>query len=211
MGGALPVAPGHGDPVAAFPRLREYLTLLNSATSSAKHNRPGPPWGHRAMRHVLSILLQNETGALSRVASMFSTRGFNIESLSVAPTNDELVSRLTLVTSGTEDVIGQISKQLGKLVDVVAIADRTGVNHLERELGLVKFAVDSAATEPFHRLVANYGARILDDHPEHFTIEVTGNERQVDTFLAAIPPGVRVLSVVRSGPLVISKGPQALF
>jgi len=163
------------------------------------------------MRHVLSILLQNESGALSRVASMFSTRGFNIESLSVAPTADDRVSRVTLVTSGTEDVISQISKQLGKLVDVVAIVDRTGGDHLERELGLVKFAVASGASEPFRRLVANYGARILDDHLEHFTIEVTGNERQVDTFLAAIPPGVRVLSVVRSGPLVISRGPQALF
>jgi len=163
------------------------------------------------MRHILSILLQNESGALSRVASMFSTRGFNIESLSVAPTDDERFSRVTLVTSGTEDVISQISKQLGKLVDVVAIADRTGVDHLERELGLVKFAVDPAATEPFSRLVANYGARVLDDHPGHFTIEVTGSEKQVDAFLAAIPAGVRVLSVVRSGPLVISRGPQALF
>ncbi len=163
------------------------------------------------MRHVLSILLQNESGALSRVASMFSTRGFNIESLSVAPTHDEQVSRLTLVTSGTEDVINQISKQLAKLVDVVAIADRTGVDHVERELGLVKFAVPSDAREPFERLVANYGARVLDDHPDHFTLEVTGNERQVDTFLSAVPRGVRVLSVVRSGPLVISKGPQALL
>ena len=142
---------------------------------------------------------------------MFSTRGFNIESLSVAPTDDERVSRLTLVTSGTEDVISQISKQLGKLIDVVAIADRTGKDHLERELGLIKFAVDAEALEPFHRLVKNYGARILDDTPNHFTIEVTGNEQQVDTFLAAVPPGVRVLSVVRSGPLVISRGPQALF
>jgi acetolactate synthase-1/3 small subunit len=163
------------------------------------------------MRHVLSILLQNESGALSRVASMFSTRGFNIESLSVAPTDDETVSRLTLVTIGTEDVISQITKQLGKLVDVVAIADRTGVEHIERELGLVKFAIEPDAGETFTQLVNNYGARVLDDHPAHFTVEVTGNEQQLDTLLDAVPDGVRVLSVVRSGPLVISKGPRALL
>lgn len=163
------------------------------------------------MKHVLSILLQNESGALARVASMFSTRGFNIEALSVAPTEDERVSRLTLVTIGTEDVISQVTKQLAKLIDVVAIADRTGTHHIARELGLLKFAVSADATEAFSTLVENYGARVFDDDPDHFTIEVTGNERQVESFLEAVPEGVAVLSVVRSGPLVISKGPQALL
>jgi acetolactate synthase-1/3 small subunit len=163
------------------------------------------------MRHVLSILLQNESGALARVASMFSTRGFNIEALSVAPTEDERVSRLTLVTVGTADVISQVTKQLAKLIDVVAIADRTGTDHIERELGLLKFAVSPSGAQAFSRLVDNYGARVLDDHPDHFTIEVTGNERQVETLLETVPTGVTVLSVVRSGPLVISKGPQGLL
>ena len=162
------------------------------------------------MRHVLSILLQNESGALARVASMFSSRGFNIESLSVAPTADETLSRLTLVTTGTEDVISQISKQLAKLVDVVAIADRTSTEHLERELALLKFSVPPSALEAFRQLVENYGARVLDDYPTHFTLEVTGNESQVDTFLASVPEGVKVMSVVRSGPLVIARGPHSL-
>jgi len=162
------------------------------------------------MRHVLSILLQNESGALARVASMFSTRGFNIETLSVAPTEDDQVSRLTLVTVGTEDVISQVTKQLAKLIDVVAIADRTGTQHIERELGLLKFAVSPGALDLFSRLVENYGARVLDEDPNHFTVEVTGNEQQVESFLDAVPDGVAVLSVVRSGPLVISKGPRGL-
>jgi acetolactate synthase-1/3 small subunit len=163
------------------------------------------------MRHVLSILLQNESGALARVASMFSTRGFNIEALSVAPTEDEKVSRLTLVTIGTEDVVSQVTKQLAKLIDVVAIADRTGTAHIERELGLLKFSVPPAAAPAFSSLVQNFGARVLDDDPDHFTVEVTGHEHQVESFLDAVPQGVTVLSVVRSGPLVISKGPQALL
>jgi len=162
------------------------------------------------MRHVLSILLQNESGALARVASMFSSRGFNIESLSVAPTDDETFSRLTLVTTGTDDVISQISKQLAKLVDVVAIADRTSTDYIERELGLLKFSVPPEARDAFLHLVENYGARVLDDYPTHFTLEVTGNERQVDTFLDSVPDGVRVMSVVRSGPLVIARGPHSL-
>jgi acetolactate synthase-1/3 small subunit len=162
------------------------------------------------MRHVISILLQNESGALARVASMFSSRGFNIESLSVAPTDDETVSRLTLVTNGTEDVISQVSKQLAKLIDVVAIADRTSTDHIERELGLLKVSVPATAMEVFRSLIENYGATVLDDHPSHVTLEVTGTERQVDALLEALPEEVRVLSVVRSGPLVISRGPHAL-
>jgi acetolactate synthase-1/3 small subunit len=162
------------------------------------------------MRHVLSILLQNESGALARVASMFATRGFNIESLSVAPTEDSTVSRLTLVTSGSDHVINQISKQLSKLVDVVAIADRTGVAHIERELGLLKVRVEPSAAAELNRLVANYGARVLDAHTDHFTFEVTGNELQLNTLLEALPDGVEVLTVVRSGPLVVSRGPESL-
>ncbi|MSR22579.1 MAG: acetolactate synthase small subunit [Gemmatimonadetes bacterium] len=162
------------------------------------------------MRHILSILIQNESGALSRVASMFASRGFNIESLSVAPTDDETVSRLTLVTIGTEDMIGQVSKQLAKLIDVVAVADRTSTDHIARELGLLKFAVPPNAAGAFRSLVENYGAEVLDDHLSHFTIEVTGTEKQVDALLGALPEGVRLLSIVRSGPLVISRGPQAL-
>ena len=162
------------------------------------------------MRHVISILLQNESGALARVASMFATRGFNIESLSVAPTEDESVSRLTLVTEGTEDVIAQISKQLAKLIDVVAIADRTGTDHIERELGIFKVSVDPVATELFEAFIAERGGHLLDRDSEHVTVEVTGNEREVDAFLDDLPPGVAVRSLVRSGPLVTARGAAAL-
>ena len=162
------------------------------------------------MRHVISILLQNESGALSRVASMFASRGFNIESLNVAPTEDESVSRLTLVTVGTDDVIAQMNKQLAKLIDVVAIADRTSIDHIERELGILKIRVEPDATVQFDRLVAAHGAQVLDSDPEHITIEVTGNEREVDRFLAELPRGATILSLVRSGPLVTARGPHSL-
>ncbi len=142
---------------------------------------------------------------------MFASRGFNIESLSVAPTDDETVSRLTLVTNGTEDVISQMSKQLAKLIDVVAIADRTSTDHVERELGLLKFQVSPAAIDGFRALMRNFGATILDDDPSQFTLEVTGTERQVDALIESVPQGVLLLSVVRSGPLVISRGPHVLL
>lgn len=142
---------------------------------------------------------------------MFASRGFNIESLSVAPTNDETVSRLTLVTNGTEDVISQMSKQLAKLIDVVAIADRTSTDHVERELGLLKFQVSPVAIDGFRAFMRNLGATILDDDPSHFMLEVTGTERQVDALIESLPQGVRLLSVVRSGPLVISRGPHVLL
>jgi len=162
------------------------------------------------MRHVLSILLQNEAGALARVATMFASRGFNIESLSVAPTEDERVSRLTLVTSGEDVTLGQINKQLAKLVDVVAIADRTSVAHVERELGLLKLRVAPGAVEPLAREVGNFGARVLDEDPDHMILELTGTEEQIDGFLADLPTGVELLTVARSGALVVSRGPGSL-
>ena len=162
------------------------------------------------MRHVISILLQNESGALARVAAMFANRGFNIESLSVAPTEDETVSRLTLVTSGKDDVITQINKQLAKLIDVVAMADMTAGDHIERELGLLKLQVPAGLMAGVRQRVENYGARVLDDHAEHFTLELTGSEQQLDSFLDSLPEGVSLLAVVRSGPMAISRGPQQL-
>ncbi len=162
------------------------------------------------MRHVISILLQNESGALTRVAGMFATRGYNIETLSVAPTEDETLSRLTLVTTGSDDVVAQISKQLAKLVDVVAMADMSAGEHIERELGLLKFRVADEARVAIDQLADNFGARVLDDTPAHYTLELTGSEQQIDSFLDALPGGVQLLAVVRSGPLAISRGPQKL-
>ena len=162
------------------------------------------------MRHVLSILLQNHPGALARVSTMFASRGFNIESLSVAPTEDDRVSRLTLVTTGSDDVIGQINKQMAKLVEVVAIADRTEVDHLERELCLLKLRVPAESAEAMRKEVANFGARILVNELDSLVLELTGTEAQIDGFMADLPGGVEVLSVVRSGSMAISKGPRSL-
>lgn len=162
------------------------------------------------MRHIISILLQNESGALSRVATMFASRGFNIEALNVAPTDDASVSRLTLVTIGDEEVVSQISKQLAKLIDVVAIADRTATDAIERELGLLKFAVDSEEAAELSKSIQGLGGRILDEGPQHLTVEIAGTGKELDTFLASLPEDAHLLSVVRSGPLVISRGPKAL-
>jgi len=162
------------------------------------------------MRHVISILLQNESGALARVATMFASRGFNIESLSVAPTPNEVVSRLTLVTVADDDKIEQINKQLQKLVDVVAIQDRTTVDHIEREMALLKLRVPEAAVEPLSRSLADHGGRVLDDNPDHFTVEMSGNEPDLDAFLSELPEEVKVMTVVRSGVLAISRGPRSL-
>jgi len=162
------------------------------------------------MRHVISILLQNESGALARVAAMFANRGFNIESLSVAPTEDESVSRLTLLTSGDDTVISQINKQMGKLIDVVAISDRTDSPHFQRELGLLKFQADADGVPLLTPWVREFGARVLDPDPEHFTVELADTHERIDEFLDSMPHGVHLLSVVRSGPLVISRGSHAL-
>lgn len=162
------------------------------------------------MRHILSILLQNESGALARVASMFASRGYNIESLSVAPTTDETVSRLTLVTTGDDAVIAQVTKQLGKLIDVVAIADRTGVDHIARELGLVKLRVPPATIPAVEEVLSRYDARVLDGTPEYYTVQITGNEDELDAFLDALPRGIEILTIARSGPVVVARGADVL-
>lgn len=162
------------------------------------------------MRHVISILLQNESGALARVATMFASRGFNIESLSVAPTPNEVVSRLTLVTEADDDKIDQINKQLQKLVDVVAIQDRTTVDHIERELALVKLRVPELAREDLIATLHEHGGRVLDDDRAHFTVEMTGNEPDLDAFLSGLSDEVEIVTVVRSGVLAIARGPRSL-
>jgi acetolactate synthase-1/3 small subunit len=162
------------------------------------------------MRHIISILLQNEAGALARVASLFSTRGYNIDSLNVAPTDDPQVSRLTLVTTGSDQIIGQINKQLLKLVDVVNLVDMTQGNHIERELLLLKLAVPADALGRIGELVRSEGARVLDDTPDTYTVELTATTAHIDAFIDRAAAHAAVLSVVRSGPLGISRGAQVL-
>lgn len=162
------------------------------------------------MRHVISILLQNEAGALSRVASLFSTRGYNIESLSVAPTEDGQVSRLTLVSIGSDQVIKQITQQLFKLVDVVNIADMTLGDHIERELMLLKLQVPDSEGEQVRTLTRQLDARVLDDSLVNYTLELTGGSGQLDEFIDKVRSHAEILAVVRSGPLSIARGQQVL-
>lgn len=162
------------------------------------------------MRHIISILLQNEAGALSRVANLFSSRGYNIESLNVAPTDDETVSRLTLVTSGSEAVIEQIVKQLGKLIDVVDINDMTGASHIERELALFKLKVENGAGDKLKSALEQFDVRILNDQDDHYTVEIVGGSQDVDRFLKRVGTLSEVVTVVRSGAMAVTRGGPTL-
>lgn len=161
-------------------------------------------------RHIISILLQNEVGALTRVASLFSTRGYNIESLNVAPTDDPTVSRLTVVTSGTQAVVQQIVNQSLKLIDVVNVDDLTSDQHVERELLLIKLRCAGNRLEQLSTVVRKAGARVLSDEPESFTVELTDSEAHINKFIAEVGSLGEVLEVVRSGALAISRGVTTL-
>src|SRR5690606_38702095 len=141
---------------------------------------PEAPSRHCFMRHIIAILLQNEAGALSRVAGLFSTRGYNIESLSVAPTDDPTVSRLTLVTKGSDMVIQQIVNQLHRLVDVVSVDDMTLGEHLERELVLLKLKVRPERTDGVRGYVVRLGGRVLDAAPDCSVVELTASEAEIN-------------------------------
>lgn len=156
------------------------------------------------MRHIIAVELQNEAGALTRVAGLFSTRGYNIESLSVAPTEDPSMSRLTLVTTGNDAAIAQILAQLQKLIDVVDVTDMTRGEHIERELLLIKLAVAESSLARLTVLVTEAGARILSAQLANFVIELTSSEAQVNRFIAAASQFGEVLDVVRSGALGLS-------
>jgi len=162
------------------------------------------------MRHIIAILLQNEAGALTRVAGLFSTRGYNIESLSVAPTDDPTVSRLTLVTTGSDGVIQQIANQLNKLVDVVSIEDMTRGEHLERELVLLKLKVRPDRTDAVRGYVVRTGGRVLDPALDGFVVELTASEAEVNAFIADLARNGELLEVVRSGALGIGRNARQL-
>jgi len=160
-------------------------------------------------RHIISMLLENESGALSRVAGLFSARGYNIESLTVAPTEDETLSRLTLVTSGSEDVIEQITKQLNKLVDVVKLVDLTEGPHIERELLIIKVNANGVMRDEIKRLVDIFRGRIIDVTETTYTIELTGTSDKLDAFVQAVR-GAGIVEVVRSGVSGIARGEKNL-
>jgi acetolactate synthase-1/3 small subunit len=153
--------------------------------------------------------MENEAGALSRVAGLFSARGYNIESLTVAPTEDPSLSRMTLVTRGTEEIIEQITKQLNKLIDVVKLMDMTEGPHIEREMMLVKVQAEGERRNELKRLSDIFRGRIIDVSEENYTIELTGAGEKLDAFLQALDRGV-IIEVVRSGVSGISRGNRAL-
>jgi acetolactate synthase-1/3 small subunit len=161
-------------------------------------------------RHIISILLQNEVGALTRVAGLFSTRGYNIESLNVAATDDPTVSRITLVTTGTDQVLQQIVNQSLKLVDVVNVDDMTADAHIERELLLIKLKVHASEVASLKKVADEAKARVLVDEPASFTIEYTASEAQVTKFIASVTKFGDVLEVVRSGALAVYSGTTTL-
>lgn len=161
------------------------------------------------MRHIISILLENEAGALSRVAGLFSARGYNIESLTVAPTEDDTLSRLTLVTRGSDQVIEQITKQLNKLIEVVKLMDLTEGEHLERELLLVKVEAVNEQRDEIKRLVDIFRGRIIDVTDATYTIELTGSGEKVDGFINVLQDS-GLIEVVRSGVSGIARGQRAL-
>ena len=161
------------------------------------------------MRHVISLLLENESGALSRVSNMFSARGYNIESLTVAPTEDVTMSRMTIVTVGSDDVIEQITKQLNKLVDVVKVVDLTEGNHIERELMLVKVRAAGKDREEMKRLADIFRGRIIDVSDNTYTIELTGDTRKLDAFIKSLDQGA-IIETVRTGASGIGRGNRVL-
>ena len=161
------------------------------------------------MRHIISILLENESGALSRVAGLFSARGYNIQSLTVAPTEDPSLSRMTLVTSGDDAIIEQITKQLNKLVDVVKVIDLSEAPHVERELLMIKVRATGKDREEMKRLADIFRGKIIDVTDSAYVIELTGTSNKLDSFIAAIDP-VLILETVRSGVSGIGRGDRML-
>jgi len=161
------------------------------------------------MRHIISVLMENESGALSRVAGLFSARGYNIESLTVAPTEDPTLSRMTLVTRGDEAIIEQITKQLNKLVEVVKLIDLSDGPHIEREMMMIKLKAENGKREEISRLVDIFRGKVVDLTDSTFVVELTGKSAKLDAFIKAAHEE-SVVEVVRSGPLGIARGAKGL-
>lgn len=161
------------------------------------------------MRHIISVLLENEPGALSRVVGLFSARGYNIETLTVAPTEDPSLSRMTIVTSGSEDVIEQITKHLNRLVEVVKVYDLTEGAHIERELMLIKVRAVGKEREEMKRTTDIFRGRVIDVTEKSYTIELTGDSSKLDAFIDAIDKAA-ILETVRTGASGIGRGERIL-
>lgn len=161
------------------------------------------------MRRIISILMENEAGALSRVVGLFAQRGYNIETLNVAPTEDSTLSRLTLTTYGDDRTIEQITKQLNKLIDTVKVVDLSEGTHIERDLMLIKVRAQGAARDEVKRTTDIFRGQIVDVGPNVYTIQLTGTSDKLDSFVAAVGES-EILEVVRSGVAGISRGEKVL-
>lgn len=161
------------------------------------------------MKHVIAVLLENESGALSRVVGLFSARGYNIETLTVAPTEDSTLSRMTIVTTGSDEVIEQITKHLNRLIDVVKVVDLSEGPHIERELMLVKVRAVGKEREEMKRLADIFRGRIIDVTDKSYTIELTGNQEKNQAFIEALDRSA-ILETVRTGVSGIGRGERIL-
>lgn len=154
------------------------------------------------MTHILSLLVENKFGVLSRVAGLFSGRGFNIESISIAPTLDPSVSQMTIITSGDDRVIEQITKQLNKTIDVIKVSDFSDQDYILREVALIKVSAKGADREEALRITNIFRAKIIDSSPSTYTIEVTGDEKKIEAIVNLLRP-LGIKEIVRSGPIAI--------
>jgi acetolactate synthase-1/3 small subunit len=161
------------------------------------------------VRHIISILVENEAGALSRISGLFSARGYNIETLTVAPTEDASMSRMTIVTTGSEDVIEQITKQLNKLIEVVKVIDLSEAEHIERELTLIKVRAGQKERDDMKRMADIFRGRIIDVSDNTYTIELTGNTQKLDAFIKSLDQGA-IIETVRTGASGIGRGNRVL-
>ncbi len=161
------------------------------------------------MRHILSVLLENEPGSLSRVVGLFSQRNFNIESLTVAATDDETLSRITITTSGNDKIVEQVTKQLNKLVDVVKVVDLTEGDHIERELMMIKFKASGAARDEIKRTADIFRGQIIDITPTTYTVQLVGSSKKLDAFIDALETA-NLIEVVRTGVSGIARGEKVL-
>ena len=161
------------------------------------------------MRHIIAVLLENEPGALSRVVGLFSARGYNIETLTVAPTEDRSMSRMTIVTSGSDDVIEQITKHLNRLIDLVKVFDLIESPYIERELMLIKVRAVGKEREEVKRMADIFRGRIIDVTDKSYTIELTGDGIKLDAFIDALDAGM-IMETVRTGASGIARGERVL-
>ncbi|KIH76599.1 acetolactate synthase, small subunit [Geoalkalibacter ferrihydriticus] len=159
------------------------------------------------MKHTISVLVENEFGVLARVAGLFSGRGFNIESLSVATTLDPSISRMTIVTSGDDQILEQITKQLNKLIDTIKVIDFTGGDFVEREMALVKVCAEEGTRAEVLRVVDIFRAKVVDVTAKSYTVEVTGAPGKINAIIELLRP-LGIKEIVRSGPVVIGRGPK---